>query len=129
MATRRHTAQPRRQAHHHGDSQAHRPAAPRVQTAKAKIKAAHIPYRVPSTEDVREWLAGVLAVVFLIFNEGYLAGAADDPLRADPTDEAIRLGGPLRALLREDGEVTGTARPHAARTLGVPRESPGPASW
>src|SRR5690606_20248459 len=54
--------------------------AQRITRAKAKIKAAHIPYRVPSAEDVRERLAGVLAVVYLVFNEGYLAGAGDDPL-------------------------------------------------
>ena len=46
----------------------------RITRAKAKIKAAHIPYRVPSADDIRERLAGVLAVVYLIFNEGYLAG-------------------------------------------------------
>jgi RNA polymerase sigma-70 factor, ECF subfamily len=81
--------------------------AQRITRAKAKVKAAHIPYRVPSDEDVRERLAGVLAVVFLVFNEGYLAGAGDDPLRADLTDEAIRLGRLLHGLLPEDGEVTG----------------------
>ncbi len=79
----------------------------RITRAKAKIAAAHIPYRVPSEGDVRERLAGVLSVVFLIFNEGYLAGEGDDPLRVDLTDEAIRLGRLLRALLPDDGEVTG----------------------
>ena len=81
--------------------------AQRITRAKAKIKAAHIPYRVPSQGDVRERLAGVLAVVFLIFNEGYLASYGDQPLRADLTDEAIRLGRLLHALLPDDGEVTG----------------------
>lgn len=81
--------------------------AQRITRAKTKIKAAHIPYRVPSQGDVRERLAGVLAVVFLIFNEGYLASYGDQPLRADLTDEAIRLGRLLHALLPDDGEVTG----------------------
>ncbi|MFF5174748.1 RNA polymerase sigma factor [Micromonospora sp. NPDC000089] len=81
--------------------------AQRITRAKAKIRAARIPYRVPSAGDVRERLAGVLAVVYLIFNEGYLAGEGDDPLRVDLTDEAIRLGRLLRDLLPDDGEVAG----------------------
>lgn len=81
--------------------------AQRITRAKAKIKAAHIPYRVPSTGDIRERLAGVLTVAYLVFNEGYLAGAGDDPVRADLTDEAIRLGRLLRTLLPDDGEVAG----------------------
>jgi RNA polymerase sigma-70 factor (ECF subfamily) len=81
--------------------------AQRITRSKAKIKAAHIPYRVPSARDVRDRLAGVLAVVFLVFNEGYLAGAGDDSLRLDLTDEAIRLGRLLRTLLPGDGEVAG----------------------
>lgn len=79
----------------------------RITRAKAKIKAAHIPFRMPSADDIRERLAGVLAVIYLIFNEGYLATAGDDPLRADLTDEAIRLGRLLRTLLPDEGEVTG----------------------
>jgi RNA polymerase sigma-70 factor (ECF subfamily) len=79
----------------------------RITRAKAKIKAAHIPYRVPSADDIRERLAGVLAVVYLIFNEGYLAGEGDDPVRVDLTDEAIHLGRLLRTLLPDDGEVAG----------------------
>ncbi|MFF5056733.1 RNA polymerase sigma factor [Micromonospora sp. NPDC000663] len=79
----------------------------RITRAKTKIKAAHIPYRVPSEDDIRERLAGVLAVVYLIFNEGYLASEGDDPLRVDLTDEAIRLGRLLRTLLPDDGEVAG----------------------
>lgn len=81
--------------------------AQRITRAKAKIKAARIPYRVPAAGDIRERLAGVLAVVYLIFNEGYLASAGDDSLRADLTAEAIRLARLLRTLLPDDGEVTG----------------------
>src|SRR6266542_2430028 len=79
----------------------------RITRAKAKIKAAHIPYRVPSAGDIRERLAGVLAVVYLVFNEGYLAGEGDDPVRADLTDQAMHLGRLLRTLLPDDGEVAG----------------------
>ncbi|RIV40251.1 RNA polymerase sigma factor [Micromonospora radicis] len=79
----------------------------RITRAKAKIKAAGVPFRIPGPDDVRERLAGVLAVVYLVFNEGYLASAGDDPVRSDRTDEAIRLGRLLRTLLPDDGEVTG----------------------
>lgn len=81
--------------------------AQRITRAKAKIKAAHIPYRVPSGSDIRERLAGVLTVVYLIFNEGYLASEGDDPVRVELTDEAIRLGRLLHALLPGEGEVAG----------------------
>jgi RNA polymerase sigma-70 factor, ECF subfamily len=79
----------------------------RITRAKAKIKAAHIPYRVPSEADIAERLQGVLAVVYLVFNEGYLASEGEDPLRVDLSDEAVRLGRLLHELLPDDGEVTG----------------------
>ena len=80
----------------------------RITRAKAKIKAARIPYRVPSAEDLPARVSGVLAVLFLVFNEGYLATGPDtDPLRPHLTSEAIRLTRMIRALLPEDGEVTG----------------------
>jgi len=79
----------------------------RITRAKAKIKAANIPFRVPDGSDVTDRLGAVLAVIHLVFNEGYLAGAGDDPLRADLTDEAIRLGRLMRTLLPDEGEVAG----------------------
>jgi len=80
----------------------------RITRAKAKIKAARIPYRVPSAEDLPARVSGVLAVLFLVFNEGYLAtGSGTDPVRHDLTAEAIRLARLIRALLPEDGEVAG----------------------
>ncbi|HEV7172283.1 RNA polymerase sigma factor [Pedococcus sp.] len=80
----------------------------RITRAKAKIKAAGIPYRVPSQEDLPVRLSGVLAVLFLVFNEGYLATGPDsDPLRHELTAEAIRLSRLLRSLVPQDGEVTG----------------------
>jgi RNA polymerase sigma-70 factor, ECF subfamily len=80
----------------------------RITRAKAKIKAARIPYRVPSAEDLPARVTGVLSVLFLVFNEGYLAtGPGTDPVRHDLTAEAIRLTRLIRGLLPEDGEVTG----------------------
>ncbi|MFC0626212.1 RNA polymerase sigma factor [Kribbella deserti] len=80
----------------------------RITRAKAKIKAARIPYRVPSAEDLPARVTGVLAVLFLVFNEGYLATGPDtDPVRQDLTAEAIRLTRLIRALLPDDGEVAG----------------------
>jgi RNA polymerase sigma-70 factor, ECF subfamily len=80
----------------------------RITRAKAKIKAARIPYRVPSAEDLPARVSGVLAVLFLVFNEGYLATGPDtDPVRHDLTAEAIRLTRLIRALLPDDGEAAG----------------------
>ncbi len=80
----------------------------RITRAKAKIKAARIPYQVPSAEDLPARVSGVLAVLFLVFNEGYLATGPDtDPVRHDLTAEAIRLTRLIRALIPEDGEVAG----------------------
>jgi RNA polymerase sigma-70 factor (ECF subfamily) len=80
----------------------------RITRAKDKIKAARIPYRVPSAEDLPARVSGVLAVLYLVFNEGYLAtGPNTDPVRQDLTAEAIRLTRLVRALLPEDGEVAG----------------------
>ncbi len=80
----------------------------RITRAKAKIRAAGIPFRVPAQEDLPARTTGVLTVLFLVFNEGYLAS---DPtggaVRGDLTLEAIRLTRLLHALLPEDGEVAG----------------------
>jgi RNA polymerase sigma-70 factor (ECF subfamily) len=80
----------------------------RITRAKAKIKVAGIPYRVPSAEDLPARVSGVLAVLYLVFNEGYLATGPDaDPVRHDLTAEAIRLARLVRGLLPDDGEVAG----------------------
>ena len=80
----------------------------RITRAKAKIKAARIPYRVPSADDLPGRLSGVLAILYLVFNEGYLAsGPNTDPVRHDLTAEAIRLARLLRTLMPKDGEVAG----------------------
>jgi RNA polymerase sigma-70 factor (ECF subfamily) len=80
----------------------------RITRAKAKIKAAKIPYRLPLREDLSARLAGVLAVLYLIFNEGYLASSPDkEPVRSDLTVEAIRMTRLVRVLMPADGEVAG----------------------
>ncbi|OIJ26445.1 RNA polymerase sigma factor [Nocardioides luteus] len=80
----------------------------RITRAKNKIKAAHIPYRVPEAADLPERVSGVLAVLFLVFNEGYLSsGDHENAVRSDLTLEAIRLTRLVRALLPDDGEVAG----------------------
>ncbi|MDX3659999.1 RNA polymerase sigma factor [Streptomyces sp. ID05-26A] len=80
----------------------------RITRAKAKIKSAGIPYRVPSAEDLPARVSGVLTTLFLVFNEGYLAtGPGAGPLRHDLTAEAIRLTRLIRVLLPGDGEVAG----------------------
>jgi RNA polymerase sigma-70 factor (ECF subfamily) len=79
----------------------------RITRAKKKIAAANIPYRVPGAEDLPRRLTGVLAVLYLVFNEGYLATSGPDPVRVDLTAEAIRLGRVLRSLLPTEPEVAG----------------------
>ena len=79
----------------------------RITRAKKKIAAAKIPYRVPSAQDLPSRLAGVLAVLYLVFNEGYLATSGPTPVRVDLTSEAIRLCRVLRSLLPTEPEVAG----------------------
>lgn len=79
----------------------------RITRAKKKIAAAKIPYRVPEAEDLPSRVATVLAVLFLVFNEGYLASGDGDPVRAELTAEAIRLARILHGLMPDEPEVTG----------------------
>jgi RNA polymerase sigma-70 factor (ECF subfamily) len=81
--------------------------AQRIVRAKQKIRAAGIPYRVPADERLAERLVPVLAVLYLIFNEGYAASSGDRLTRDDLSAEAIRLGRQLHALLPAEPEVTG----------------------
>jgi len=80
----------------------------RISRAKAKVKAAGIPYQVPSREELPERLSGVLAVLYLVFNEGYLStdGHAE-PVRQELVLDAIRLTRLVRRLMPHDGEVAG----------------------
>ena len=75
--------------------------AQRLVRAKTKIRKAGIPYRVPSAPDVSERLAVVMAVVYLVFNEGYSAALGDTLVRQELCAEAIRLARLLAALLPE----------------------------
>ncbi len=80
----------------------------RITRAKAKIKQAKIPYRVPSTEDIAERLTMVLATLYLVFNEGYLASDPDaEPVRDDLCAEAIRLTRLTASLLPDHPETEG----------------------
>ncbi|WP_237741615.1 RNA polymerase sigma factor [Tsukamurella sp. 1534] len=79
----------------------------RITRAKKKIAAARIPYRVPEAADLPARLDAVLTVLFLVFNEGYLATGDGEPVRAELTGEALRLTGVLRGLLPGDPEITG----------------------
>jgi RNA polymerase sigma-70 factor, ECF subfamily len=81
--------------------------AQRLVRAKAKIRDAGIPYRVPSEADLPERLRAVLAVVYLIFNEGYTASSGDRLVRDDLCAEAIRLGRLLAELMPDEPEVIG----------------------
>lgn len=81
--------------------------AQRITRAKKKIAGARIPYRVPEAADLPARVDAVLAVIYLVFNEGYLASSGPEAVREDLTGEAIRLGRILRALLPDVPEVVG----------------------
>jgi RNA polymerase sigma-70 factor, ECF subfamily len=81
--------------------------AQRLVRAKAKIRDAGIPYRIPAEADLPGRISAVLAVVYLIFNEGYTASSGETLARADLCAEAIRLGRLLARLMPDEPEVLG----------------------
>jgi RNA polymerase sigma factor (sigma-70 family) len=81
--------------------------AKRLTRAKQKITQARIPYRVPAAEELPGRLNGVAATVYLIFNEGYAAGAGADLVRVALTDEAVRLARLLAELMPDEPTVLG----------------------
>src|SRR6201995_6052436 len=81
--------------------------AQRLVRARQKIRLAGIPYEVPERDALEPRLQGVLAVIYLVFTEGYAATSGEDLMRPDFAREAIRLGRLLDALMPRRGEIKG----------------------
>jgi len=99
----------------------------RITRAKAKIRAARIPFRTPPADALPARVSAVLAVLFLVFNEGYLASSPDtDPIRHELTSEAIRLTRLIRVLMPRTSPTITTRpskpkRPSRRSTRSMPK--------
>jgi RNA polymerase sigma-70 factor (ECF subfamily) len=94
--------------------------AQRLTRAKRKIRNAGIPFRVPPAHELVDRTQALLAVLYLLFNEGYAASAGEDLIRRSLTDESIRLTRTLVALMPDEPEALGLLALmlfHDARTL------------
>ncbi len=94
--------------------------AQRLVRARRKIRDARIPYEVPSAEILADRLAGVLGVIYLVFNEGYVATEGPTLIRPDLCQEGIRLARLLATLMPQEPEVC-----VAARAAPAHRRAPG----
>jgi RNA polymerase sigma-70 factor (ECF subfamily) len=83
--------------------------AQRISRAKRTLSAARVPFEIPGRSELRERLASVLEVIYLIFNEGYSATAGSELIRPELMEEALRLGRILAELLPREAEVHGLA--------------------
>jgi len=81
--------------------------AQRIVRAKRSLAEARVPFELPSSTELRDRLASVLEVLYLLFNEGYAATAGDDVLRPDLVEDALRLGRVLAELMPAEAEVHG----------------------
>ena len=111
--------------------------AQRLVRAKKKISAAKIPYRVPGDAELPDRLGAVLAVLYLVFNEGYAATSGDSLVRGDLSAEAIRLARLVVELMPDEGEAVGLLallllsearrpRTRRRRRIARPAARPGP---
>ena len=98
--------------------------AQRIVRAKAKIRDARIPYEVPEASELPQRLESVLRVIYLVFNEGYLASSAAEAIRADLCDEAIRLAHLVMELLPHPEVVGLLALMHLHESRRATRTSP-----
>jgi predicted RNA polymerase sigma factor len=93
--------------------------AQRIARARRKVVAAGIPYRIPAGDEMAERLNEVLAVLYLMFNEGYLSSGAGAPARRNIAEEAAWLTGLVTRLLPSEPEPLGLSEPSRRCSSGA----------